>query len=680
MAGPGPSGSLLDLPASVMCRFYEIMDALGRADWERFASRIVRNQVELRLYEKSEGRTQNVMWAWMNRNARVADLLQILEDLQLYLARDVIASWTAPAHSPKPCLLLPRLLSASCDPPPSPRIPDPGGEGSGVKTPAWEPQKGTPPPAAAFSVAFSEYFVYWGVCAFCFSATVPWHAILKCLFCSPWHNGIPVHFSLPAEPSCPSRSLPDPSRSRSSPVRSSSPLPPPALLKEQACSSVSPACPFSWPLKELLQATGDFSEDLKIGEGGFGCVYRARLRNTEYAVKRLKEEAELDWTVIKNSFVTEVEKLSRFRHPNIVEFAGYCVEEGNFCLVYVFLPKGSLEDCLHGQVGPCLSWAQRLHVAVGTARAIQFLHSDSPSLIHGDVKSSNILLDAALNPRLADFGLARFSRRLKQGEHSTTLGWTQTVRGTLAYLPIEYIRTGTLSTAIDVFSFGVVLLEILTGRQPMEVDSEGRSLYLKELPNKEEEQKALPVSAMTASGSSQDTQLGAHLHHWHTDPRAGPCPEQLGTAIRQLAYRCLNRRGKHRPAMAKVYQELEQLQLSLYGESASPLLLAGQLPAPQESSYPSRPLNQPEESDESLDLELRSCGSGSLERAAMSPPGYSAPQIVINPARRRMMERLARYADGALDSVGLLASLSLREEQRPTRPSHEPEESDEFEA
>ncbi|KAL8164373.1 UNVERIFIED_CONTAM: hypothetical protein K2H54_050014 [Gekko kuhli] len=419
---------------------------------------------------------------------------------------------------------------------------------------------------------------------------------------------------------------------------------------------MSPTCSFSWPLTELLQATGNFSEHLKIGEGGFGCVYQARLRNTDYAVKRLKEEAELDWTVIKDSFVTEVEKLSRFRHPNIVEFAGYCAEGGNFCLVYVFLPKGSLEDHLHGQAGLCLSWAQRLRVAVGTARAIQFLHSDSPSLIHGDVKSSNILLDASLNPRLADFGLARFSRRPKLGQLSSSLGRTQTVRGTLAYLPSEYIQTGTLSTAIDVFSFGV-----------------------KDLPSEEEEeQKSLPLSATTTPASSQAPQLGARLYRGHADPQAGPCPEQLGAAIGRLACRCLHRRGKRRPPMAEVYEELEQLQMSLYGEEGSPLPPAGPPRGPQESSYPSRPPNQPEESDESLDSELRSCRAPSRARAALCPPSDAAPQIVINPARRRMMERLALYADGALDSVAVLASLSLGEGHT-AGPSREPEESDEFE-
>ncbi|CAI5795964.1 interleukin-1 receptor-associated kinase 1 isoform X1 [Podarcis lilfordi] len=640
MAAPGASRFLYELPAAVMCKFHEVMDALGRAEWERFASRIVRDQVELRLYEKMDGRTQHLMWAWMNRNASVGDLLQILDDLELYLPRDVITSWHPPPQPAKPSALSSHFPYVSPEPPPSlpepPRAapaPDPGSHGSSrAREPIWEPHKQASSPA-------------------------------------PEPSGPPL--SLPGPP---------PSSHLNSVGQRNPPLPP-TRLDEQSLDSLSPACPFEWQLKELREATGDFSETLKIGEGGFGCVYQARLRNTVYAVKRLKEEAELDWTVIKNSFVTEVEKLSRFRHPNIVEFAGYCAEQGHFCLVYVFLPQGSLEDHLRRQRGPCLSWAQRLHIAVGTARAIQFLHSDSPSLIHGDVKSSNILLDAALTPRLADFGLARFSRRPKQGGLSSSLGRTQTVRGTLAYLPPEYVRTGMLSTAIDVFSFGVVLLEILTGRRSMELDSRGHSKYLKDLLKEEEEEQEAQLSSATASSSlSQVAQLGTHLYQKHADPRAGPCPEQLGTALGSLACRCLHPRAKHRPPMTEVYQELERLQLLLCKESFPTLQPLRQLHTPQEDSYTSRPLNQPEESDESLEGSLRLLSYRSMPRGNISVGqlGDSAPQIVINPARRRMMERLALYRDGELSSLGVLASTASGEDHL-AEPPREPEESDEFE-
>uniref|UniRef100_A0A670KFE6 Interleukin 1 receptor associated kinase 1 n=1 Tax=Podarcis muralis TaxID=64176 RepID=A0A670KFE6_PODMU len=653
MAAPGASRFLYELPAAVMCKFHEVMDALGRAEWERFASRIVRDQVELRLYEKMDGRTQHLMWAWMNRNASVGDLLQILDDLELYLPRDVITSCES-------------IMSLPCLP--------------------------------------SSSSVYWLV----------YLEQLKPREQATLFHALSSHFPY-ASPE-PPPSLPEPPRA--------APAPDPGTHSSlssqfQSLDSLSPACPFEWQLKELREATGDFSETLKIGEGGFGCVYQARLRNTVYAVKRLKEEAELDWTVIKNSFVTEVEKLSRFRHPNIVEFAGYCAEQGHFCLVYVFLPQGSLEDHLRRQSGPCLSWAQRLHIAVGTARAIQFLHSDSPSLIHGDVKSSNILLDAALTPRLADFGLARFSRRPKQGGLSSSLGRTQTVRGTLAYLPPEYVRTGMLSTAIDVFSFGVVLLEILTGRRSMELDSRGHSKYLKDLLNEEEEEQEAQLSSATPSSSpSQVAQLGTHLYQKHADPRAGPCPEQLGTALGSLACWCLHPRAKHRPPMTEVYRELERLQLLLCKESFPTLQPLRQLHTPQEDSYTSRPLNQPEESDESLEgslrlLSYRSVPRGNisvgqlgkaLQAASFPPhasgrigqltghswasddglniwaschsvlgaflsPGDSAPQIVINPARRRMMERLALYHDGELSSLDVLASTASGEGNLPAAAS-----------
>nr|XP_020648724.1 interleukin-1 receptor-associated kinase 1 isoform X1 [Pogona vitticeps] len=662
MAGSGSCRYLYELPALVICEFCEIMDALGRAEWERFASRIVRDQVELRLYEKKEARTRELMWSWMNRNARVGDLLQLLEELQLYRAHDLIASWHPPSHSLKPRAVPCPHPSVSPEPPPAPLAPDPGGRDDGsrsrVSTTTWEPHKGPSPPVS--------------------------------------------------EPSCPPPSLPDssPSRHLSSVSQSNLPSSPneqyccspkisPSffsttslflllcnfglLLKFQAISSLSLTCPFEWRLEELRQATDDFSEHLKIGEGGFGCVYQARLRNTVYAVKLLKEEADLDWMVVKNSFVTEVEKLSRFRHPNIVEFAGYCAEQGHYCLVYVFLPKGSLEDHLHGQAGLGLSWGQRLHVAVGVARAIQFLHSDSPSLIHGDVKSSNILLDGALNPRLADFGLARFSRRPKQGTMSSSLGRTQTVQGTLAYLPPEYIRTGMLSTAIDVFSFGVVLLELLTGRRSMEVDSRGRSKYLKDLLNEEEEQGAQPSSATETSSCSQVAQLGSHLYKKYMDPQAGPCPEQLAATIGKLACQCLHRRAKHRPQMAEVYQELERQQLLLYGESSASVLPSRQSHVPQEDSYPSRPLNQPEESDESVEANIGLVSYRSVPRGSVSlgQQDDSAPQIIINPARRRLMKQLDLYHYGVLNSLDLFASVPPGEGDV-TEPPREPEESDEF--
>nr|XP_042702430.1 interleukin-1 receptor-associated kinase 1 isoform X1 [Chrysemys picta bellii] len=581
------------------------------------ASRIARDQVELRLCERTDGRTQRLLWAWMNRNARVGELLALLDELELYRARDLLASWQPPSEPP---VLRPPFL------PSAPPAPHPTTGDSRASTIACDSPK--PPPQ-----------------------------------------------HLP-EPSCPSLPLPGPPPSGLLSASTQGPVPPPAAPPADQTLGPAPQVlgpapqPFAWPLAELVQATGGFAEQHKVGEGGFGCVYRARLRNTDYAVKRLKEDTELDWSSIRSSFLTEVEKLSRFRHPNIVEFGGFCAERDHFCLVYVFMPNGSLEDRLSGQGGcPPLSWAQRLEVLVGTARAIQFLHQDTPSLIHGDVKSSNILLDGALRPRLSDFGLARAGRgRAGSGGLSASLGRTHTVRGTLAYLPPEYVQSGALSPSIDTYSYGVVLLETLTGRRALETDGRGRTKFLKDLVAEEEEAAeggegpGRAQLAVTGSGLDQDaraTRVGTRIFRNHVDSRVGPCPEELGTALGCLATRCLQKRSKRRPPMAQVYEDLERLQKSLPWDPPS-TPWGDSLPR-----APGLPPNQPVESDESLSEDG---GSWLGVAPSLHPP------IHINPARQRIMERLALYQQGALDSLGVLAS-ELPAGSAPRLP----EESDDFE-
>uniref|UniRef100_A0A8C2V2I8 Interleukin 1 receptor associated kinase 1 n=1 Tax=Chinchilla lanigera TaxID=34839 RepID=A0A8C2V2I8_CHILA len=573
---------------------------------------------------------------------------------------------------------------------------------------------------------------------------------------------------------------PDPSPAALRPL----PSPAPPSTKQPSVGSLlqgpGPG-PFCWPLCEIAQGTRDFAEELRVGEGGFGCVYRAVLRNTTYAVKRLKEEADLEWSVVKQSFLTEVEQLSRFRHPNIVDLAGYCAESGFYCLVYGFLPNGSLEDRLHfpPQAYLPLSWLQRLDILLGTARAIQFLHQHSPSLIHGDIKSSNVLLDDRLMPKLGDFGLARFSRfaGATPGQ-SSTIARTRTVRGTLAYLPEEYIKTGRLAVDTDTFSFGVVVLETLAGQRAVRTHS-ARTKYLKDLVEEEAEEAGLSLKSTGTTlqaGQPADAwamPIAAQICEKHLDPKPGLCPPQLGLALGQLACCCLHRRAKRRPPMtqqatgdpgglaallppiltaclpAQVYEQLERLQATVAGPLQE-LEVAGQgAPCPQENSYvsvsggsgpqgagalpprahlgapahadpqPRQSPNQPVESDESLSglsavlhswhlspscpldpTSLRGAGTtpksswGSIPGPGAparegSPPGSSAssssstseaPQIVINPARRKMVQKLALYEGGVLDSLQLLSSSSLPDLGLEPRTRQGPEESDEFQS
>uniref|UniRef100_A0AAQ5X435 Protein kinase domain-containing protein n=1 Tax=Amphiprion ocellaris TaxID=80972 RepID=A0AAQ5X435_AMPOC len=242
-----------------------------------------------------------------------------------------------------------------------------------------------------------------------------------------------------------------------------------------------------WSYEEVHAGTEGFSPSLQVGEGGFGAVYRASLSNTVCAVKRLKQDGELDWTVLMESFQTEVEKLSKFRHPNIVDLLGFSEGGGSMCLIYSYMENGSLEDRLHNEC-VFLSWSQRMNIVHGASAALQFLHfppRGQTPLIHGDVKSSNILLDRHLAAKLSDFGLAQFASRSSSGRpadqtgaQTKSLGKTTTVKGTLAYLPDEYVRNGQLGTAVDVYSFGVVLLEVLTGRRALHKDRRSGERYL----------------------------------------------------------------------------------------------------------------------------------------------------------------------------------------------------------
>ncbi|XP_042563565.1 interleukin-1 receptor-associated kinase 1 isoform X2 [Clupea harengus] len=334
---------------------------------------------------------------------------------------------------------------------------------------------------------------------------------------------------------------------------------PASLQSEDLYNSLS-SCAMCWSFEEIQRGTKNFSLARQIGEGGFGIVYRATMRNTDYAVKKLKEDSQLDWTLVKQSFKTEVEKLSLYRHPNILDFAGYTIGVGAHCLLYQFMPNGSLEDRLHCQNTAALSWSQRVSVLLGAAKALQFLHSCSPMVIHGDVKSSNILLGEHLEPKLGDFGLARLCQTPSRAAgKTTTVAHTKTVRGTLAYLPDEYLKDGQLGVEIDVYSFGVVLLEVLTGRRALGVTGQSKTVYLKDLVADFE---CDGQGTRTGKHSQTESILGAaqHICRDHLDSKvmtAGKPAPSGSLEIAQLACQCLHRRKKKRPLMAEVFKTLQ---------------------------------------------------------------------------------------------------------------------------
>ncbi|OWM85428.1 hypothetical protein CDL15_Pgr019052 [Punica granatum] len=217
--------------------------------------------------------------------------------------------------------------------------------------------------------------------------------------------------------------------------------------------------PKRFTYRDLSRATNDFSEGGKLGEGGFGGVYKGLLSDTnlEIAVKRVSRGSKQG----KKEYVSEVKIISRLRHRNLVQLIGWCHEHGEFLLVYEFLPNGSLDTHLFGGKA-VLSWNVRYKIALGLASALLYLHEEwEQCIVHRDIKSSNVMLDSNFNAKLGDFGLARLVDH-DQGSQTTVLA------GTMGYLAPECVTTGKASKESDVYSFGVVALEIACGRRPVD--------------------------------------------------------------------------------------------------------------------------------------------------------------------------------------------------------------------
>ncbi|KAG5250822.1 kinase family protein [Salix suchowensis] len=215
--------------------------------------------------------------------------------------------------------------------------------------------------------------------------------------------------------------------------------------------------------QELLLATSNFSAENLIGKGGSSQVYKGCLPDgKELAVKLLKPSE----NVLKE-FVLEIEIITTLHHKNIISLLGFCFEEKNLLLVYDFLSRGSLEENLYGNKKDALAfgWNERYKVALGVAEALDYLHSCSAQpVIHRDVKSSNILLSDDFEPQLSDFGLAKWAPTSSSHIICTD------VAGTFGYLAPEYFMYGKVNNKIDVYAFGVVLLELLSGKMPLSND------------------------------------------------------------------------------------------------------------------------------------------------------------------------------------------------------------------
>ncbi|XP_009126719.1 putative L-type lectin-domain containing receptor kinase II.2 [Brassica rapa] len=218
--------------------------------------------------------------------------------------------------------------------------------------------------------------------------------------------------------------------------------------------------PQRYSFKNLYKATKGFKESQLLGAGGFGKVYKGELLSgTQIAVKRVSHDAEQGM----QQYVAEIASMGRLRHKNLVQLLGYCRRKGELLLVYDYMPNGSLDNYLFNKEKvKDLTWSQRLNIIKGVASALLYLHEEWEQVVlHRDIKSSNILLDAELNGRLGDFGLARFHDRGQNLEATRVVG-------TIGYMAPELTAMGVATTKTDVYAFGSFILEVVCGRRPVD--------------------------------------------------------------------------------------------------------------------------------------------------------------------------------------------------------------------
>ncbi|XP_059303879.1 LRR receptor-like serine/threonine-protein kinase FEI 2 [Lycium ferocissimum] len=300
-----------------------------------------------------------------------------------------------------------------------------------------------------------------------------------------------------------------------------------------------------YPSCELIEKIESLDEEDVVGAGGFGTVYRMVMNDCgTFAVKRIDGSREGSDQV----FERELEILGSIKHINLVNLRGYCRLPTARLLIYDYLVMGSLDNFLHERVDDrLLNWNARLKVALGSARGVAYLHHDCcPKIVHRDIKSSNILLDENLEPRVSDFGLAKLL--VDEEAHVTTV-----VAGTFGYLAPEYLQSGRATEKSDVYSFGVLLLELVTGKRPTDPSFVNQGLNV--------------VGWM-------NTLLKENRLEDILDKRCRDADAETVEAILEIAARCTDANPDDRPSMQQVLQFLEQEVMSpcpsdFYDESQS---------------------------------------------------------------------------------------------------------------
>lgn len=296
-----------------------------------------------------------------------------------------------------------------------------------------------------------------------------------------------------------------------------------------------------YTMEEIEVATRGLCDENMIGEGENGIVYRGVLEDhTVVAVKNLLNNS----GQAEKEFQVEVAVLGLVKHKNLVRLLGYCAERTYRMLVYEYVENGNLDDWLHGHVGVSpLTWNIRVNIILGTAKGLAYLHDSlEPKVVHRDIKSSNILLDRQWNPKVSDFGLAKLLR--SENTHVTTR-----VMGTYGYVAPEYAWTGMLNEKSDIYSFGILMMEIISGRCPVDYSRpEGEVNLIDWLKTMVENRKSMEV----VDPNLLDMPTSKALKH-----------------ILLVALMCVDPNASERPKMGQVIRMLDEVDLLVRHENRS---------------------------------------------------------------------------------------------------------------
>ncbi|CAN1284148.1 Cold-responsive protein kinase 1 [Linum perenne] len=292
--------------------------------------------------------------------------------------------------------------------------------------------------------------------------------------------------------------------------------------------------------EKLRSATEDFDPRKKIGRGGFGTVYKGTLKSgKQIAVKTLSVHSKQG----VREFLNEIRAMSKAKHPNLVELVGCCVQGSNRILVYEFVENNSLEHCLLGNPNVKLDWGQRAAICLGIARGLAYLHEELvPHIVHRDIKASNILLDGDLNPKIGDFGLAKLFP--DDITHISTR-----IAGTTGYLAPEYALGGQLTKKADVYSFGILVLETISGKSSSRCSWGGTlKLLLEQAWEMYEEGRLLDL----------------------VDPEMGEFPDEHAVRHMKVAFFCTQATANKRPTMTQVVEMLSSTNIRLNDKVLTP--------------------------------------------------------------------------------------------------------------